>query len=717
MSGIYRVLVAALLLAPAAAPGQNASAPARDEARREMEQKLAEYRRQTGEAVDAWKSAFAAHEAVLRPLEARMAEVWNLLASKGRSQSLDALIGSGKDLCAQIEEVQRESDAVAVHAVDRAKACAAAMDDAQARAAACNGPAAAAAINAGLDAAARAAAAVERDLAQLQRYRDVLGRHLEAQAPLARRHAELAAEITSFITRATALFNEVAATTLPDISQPPLRIEEIATKVEEEAARYAEQFPDAKERWDMLISWHRGEKLRIGEALGRGDAFQRDRERLTRYFDAIKRANYPASRAFPACGDAARLQTLLDRASVEADMARLKLFLTEDLRARAAACRQAGAAPAPAPASPAAPAQDRPQPEPMNLLGPPSAAAAPPAGGIFIKGPATIAPGQAVVYTATDGEGNPYTSGVQWTSSSEDVLVVGGSGGRAVALKKGSAVIIAYHPTAGRNAFLNVTVDGSAQPDAAPEPARSGFEVLGADTRRVEEPAPGQERSADPANSVRDFFGGAPPPPADLDAARREEQEIRRAEEAGQARREQQQRERDQAALGLLGVMSGMHQSMEDLRNRGRRPSAPPVQPTPAGPAAVGAMSEAAAAAGRVPGMAAPSQTARPQASAAEAPVNEPEKRAVADLVRAAYTRDWYPRWCPERVGTYNSGCAIRPMGGRDELLNMIRSARTHAQLDRVRRLLPCYANCLTAHAKNDRASGACITQCRMTIR
>ena len=75
-------------------------------------------------------------------------------------------------------------------------------------------------------------------------------------------------------------------------------------------------------------------------------------------------------------------------------------------------------------------------------------------GGLFISGPARMVLGSGAVFQAADGGGKPY-AGVEWASSVEDVVTIGG-GGSAVANKVGSATIIAHKDD--MTAFFDVAI-------------------------------------------------------------------------------------------------------------------------------------------------------------------------------------------------------------------------------------------------------------------
>ncbi len=103
----------------------------------------------------------------------------------------------------------------------------------------------------------------------------------------------------------------------------------------------------------------------------------------------------------------------------------------------------------PGPTKPALP------PSPTVTMPPPISPPAPHSGGLFISGKKELTSGEGVTFTAQDGAGKTYISGVTWNVSVEDVFVIG-TNGTGVAFKAGACTIIAHKDDMA--AYYDITV-------------------------------------------------------------------------------------------------------------------------------------------------------------------------------------------------------------------------------------------------------------------
>lgn len=437
--------------------------PTPEQWRKNMEERLATYERQAAAIENEWRSMTTVIDAVLGPAERKISEL-DVLAKRDIDvylvPRLEFLREQAERLCEEVRQIERESDAYAARAVESAGSCIAAMEAATAAAANCADAADAEAVEGRLRDAVQAAALVELDLAQLRRFRDLTGHFLRLYlTPLAEQYEVLRTEVHSGVARVSAAHSELLRLIddiregLPGRTELKKRLERLRGNVAEAAEYYVKQFPDSADRWDALQRRLDPDRFPDDTAamMQRVRHIQVNQGQYATWLGAANDPGYPTSIPFPSCDSSARLAALLARVEGEAHFARLHLSTREQLLERARACRQGQAeAPTPSPDQP----PDSPVP-PLVLTG-----------GIFIQGPTRLAPGQAAVYRAVDGSGNPYTSGVEWNALGGDIVILS-AGGQARAHRTGNAVVMAFHPDLGRTAFLDVTVEEAA--DRPPE--------------------------------------------------------------------------------------------------------------------------------------------------------------------------------------------------------------------------------------------------------
>ena len=236
------------------------------------------------------------------------------------------------------------------------------------------------------------------------------------------------------------------------------KIADIYSQVVDARQYYLPRYPDTKKKWDDLDLMVENIKLDIQDEMDEvahknrmigilrntGDIWEEiSKAQKVKLNDCVRD---PDTDRIVAKADTARVNVLLDLAG------------NIDLPDRADACNQKKAQ-APAPGT----ATSQTNTTPQTLATPPPGPAQPPAsqppaadsGGLFISGKSRLRSGEGATFTARDGAGQPYPSGVIWNSSVEDVFVMGADGS-GVAFKAGTSTIIAHKDD--MVAYFDVTV-------------------------------------------------------------------------------------------------------------------------------------------------------------------------------------------------------------------------------------------------------------------
>ena len=98
-----------------------------------------------------------------------------------------------------------------------------------------------------------------------------------------------------------------------------------------------------------------------------------------------------------------------------------------------------------------------------------------------------------------------------------------------------------------------------------------------------------------------------------------------------------------------------------------------------------------------------------------EAQASVGDIEAFKRQVRERYQTAWYPLWCKKLW----SGCGIIPGTARDGLVGLADQAKTQRQLDRAKRMLPCYDSCVVNRATRgdiEAVARDCFNNCKRTV-
>ncbi len=98
-----------------------------------------------------------------------------------------------------------------------------------------------------------------------------------------------------------------------------------------------------------------------------------------------------------------------------------------------------------------------------------------------------------------------------------------------------------------------------------------------------------------------------------------------------------------------------------------------------------------------------------------EAPASVGDIEAFKRQVRERHQAVWKPLWCKKLW----SGCGIIPGTARDGLVGLADQAKTQRQLDRAKRMLPCYDSCVVNRATRgdiEAVARDCFNNCKRTV-
>jgi len=373
------------------------------------------------------------------------------------------------EACRRLMEIDRRINGYAVSVVDAKAACETALAEAERTAASCRSQADGDLIRARYEEAKRHAAQMTRDVEHIlaeagerTRLLDLVQKLDPTDVAMSTRE-RTTADLTQVEQDRTTV-ERVAAdlqasrATLVDIET---EAKELLTKVRRHRDDYVPLFSQSADRWQALI-----------DSLVKDLAFtapERDEATLG-WEEAARHARHNLQALLDlelsTCKADERTPRMVEEAVAARDMALLKLGAAEHVLEAANDCGR----------QPAVPQAVQPTPTPVapsiQLL-PTTATTGPSlAGGLRIRGPASMTDGQRVVFVGTDGAGTPYPGGVTWNTSATDVLLIGADGG-AVAEKPGHATVIAHKD--GMTAFFDVQV----LPAETPADAAAGFSSAG----------------------------------------------------------------------------------------------------------------------------------------------------------------------------------------------------------------------------------------------
>jgi hypothetical protein len=348
------------------------------------------------------------------------------------------------EACERYGATDRRIHAYAVAVVDDESACEMAVREAERLASDCRSRADADLIRARWDEAKRLAARTVKDVELIEREAvvrmkllDFLAQHdptdlaVTTRANAVVKQKQLESDRTKVAQTATSLWESYEA--LIGIEQEG---EDLLDEIRDSRDHYVKVFPGSAPRWKALT-----------ETLVTDLVFQApDRQQARLGWEEAARGARDQLEALLAsqlttCTPDDRTPRAIDEAVAARDAALLHLAAAEHVLARADDCgRRPAAPPTSAPA-----AQPAPTPTGSSIQLLPTTVPSGPAlaGGLRIRGPATLVDGQAAVYLGTDGAGTRYPGGVTWNTSAEDVLLIGADG-TAVAEKPGRATVVAH---------------------------------------------------------------------------------------------------------------------------------------------------------------------------------------------------------------------------------------------------------------------------------
>ncbi len=370
-------------------------------------------------------------------------------------------------------------------------------------------------------------------------------------------------------------------------------------------------------------------------------------------------------------------------------------------------------------------------------------------GAIFIHGKASLSSGESTRYTASDRSGYHYGNGLTWQTTDDAIVGIDPVTGQAVARRKGKATLIAHHPQADRAAFLTVEVDpaddwGLSQGNVSGNAGNAGGGKKNNWGLQTGNSRSGSTSQNQPAMPIPTFNRRTTPPTVqewmhmgeeeqrywyDAVFARQQEEQAQQQQNwqasqmEGQLAEQERQRqsegaerarqEQEHAAMNLLGMMSGMQQNLNALRNPEGNRSAQPAPLSGGVPSGhqtmMDQMGRTYGSGGGQIGSGRGSAAASGTGQSADALVSPGARESFIQAVNQRYAQRWYPYWCPRLI----SGCSIVPSGAKAELVNWAQSATKQLQIDRYYRLLDCYDNCVMANPRNEARVGQCRNQCK----
>jgi hypothetical protein len=443
-------------------------------------------------------------------------------------------------------------------------------------------------------------------------------------------------------------------------------------------------------------------------------------------------------RPLPSCDVDPSVKSRLTTTLAEVEAAEAAVAGAGRFNGMAADCRKMAAYPPAPPASPQPPSQTaQPSVTPQRQS----------SGAIFIHGKASLSSGESTRYTASDQSGYHYGNGLTWQTTDDAIVGIDPLTGQAVARRKGKATLIAHHPQADRAAFLTVEVDpaddwGLSQGNVSVNSANAGGGKKDNWGLQAGNSSSGSSSQNQPVMPIPTSHRRTTPPsvqewmhmgeeeqrywydavfarqqqeqvqqqqnrrPSQMEGQLAEQERQRQSEDVERARQEQ-----EQAAMNLLGMVSGMQQNLNALRNPGGNRIAQPAPLSGGVPSGHQAMMDqmgrygGGGQIGSSRGFAAASGTGQN----ADAPVSPGARELFIQAVNQRYTQRWYPYWCPRLI----SGCSIVPSGAKAELVNWAQNATKQLQIDRYYRLLDCYDNCVMANPRNETRVGQCRNQCK----